>query len=365
MSTVRRLVLPVLARHLLREFLGVFLLTLSAFVAIYVVAEFFDRVDNFLRQGTSAGAVVRYFVFKLPVIVSQATPLAVLVGALVGLGLLARQNEFVALRACGVSIWQIALPLLGLAAAVSAGMFAWNETVVPYGAQRYHAIDTHELKKRGAATLFTGRDVWYHGHAGFYNIDRVSLRRRTLYGLTVYQLDDDFRPARQVEVDVATWDGARWHFNGARTRKFEPDGEHLSAGTPPRFVLPETLEDFGTVAIEPEAMSHAMLRRQIKDLRRKGVDASESLVDLHLKIALPAASLLMMLLAIPLSVTGTRRSSFATAVAIGCALAFGYYVVLGFAHALGQGGPLPPALAAWSANLLVGLVGGYLVLGSD
>lgn len=365
MTAARRLVLPVLGRHLGRAFLGVFALALAAFTAIYVVAEFFDRVDSFLRHGASFDAVVRYFVFKLPLVLAQVTPFAVLVGALVGLGLLARQNEFVALRACGVSIWQIAAPLLALAGAISVAIFAWNETVVPVAAQRYRAIDNFELKKRGAATLFTGRDVWYHGHAGFYNIERVSLRRRTLYGLTVYQLDPEFRLRRQIEADLATWSPKGWRFSGARTRSISPDGDRIRPGVPPRFVLPETLEDFGTVSIEPEAVSYRMLRRQIKDLRRKGVDASESLVDLHHKIAFPAASLLMMLLAVPLAAAGTRLSSFAVSVGLGFAVGFGYFVVLAFTHALGQGGPLPPALAAWSANALLALVGAYFLLGNE
>src|SRR4029077_4682455 len=107
---------------------------------------------------------------------------AVLVGALVGLGLLARQNEFVALRASGVSVFQIAVPLLLLAVLLSGGVFAWNETVVPYSAHRWHEIENYEIKRSGPAKVFAGREVWFHGRAGFYNIDRVALRQLTLYG---------------------------------------------------------------------------------------------------------------------------------------------------------------------------------------
>ena len=103
MSAARRLLLPVVGRHLVREFLAPFALSLAGFVVIYITAEFFDRLDGFLRHDVASGTIVRYFVFKLPLVVTQVTPFAVLVGALVGLGLLARQNEFVALRACGVS----------------------------------------------------------------------------------------------------------------------------------------------------------------------------------------------------------------------------------------------------------------------
>jgi lipopolysaccharide export system permease protein len=362
---VKRFVLPVLDRHLVREFLSAFGLTLAACVLIYVVADFFDRLDSFLRLDAPPGAVIRFFLFKLPLVVTQVTPVAVLVGALVGLGLLARQNEFVALRACGVSVWQIASPLLALGTLISVLTFAWNETVVPYSAQRWHTIENVEIKRRQAATVFTGRDLWYRGHAGFYNIDRVSRRRSALYGLTVYQLGPDFRPTRLIEVDAASWDGTRWHLSGARTREFRPGAVVDLARAPAGFTIPETLEDFKAVSIEPEELSYGMLRHQLKDLRRKGVDTSEGWVDLHLKLALPAASLIMMLLAVPLVTMGTRVTSFAASIGIGFAVGFSYFVVVAFARALGQSGALQPAVAAWAANALFALVGGYYALGAD
>ncbi len=365
MTAAGRLILPVVGRHLVREFLRAFALAFAAFIAIYVIAEFFDRFDSFLKHDTPIGAIVRYFIFKVPLVVTQVTPVAVLAGGLVGLGLLGRQNEFVALRACGVSIWQIATPLVALAALISVGIFAWNEAVVPYSAHQWHTIDNVEIRKRGVATVFTGRDIWYRGRAGFYNIDRVNARRRALYGLTIYQLRSDFRLARLIEADSANWDGSRWQLLGARTREFGPDGVKEVPSLPAGFVLPETLDDFRVASVEPEELSYTMLRRQIKDLRAKGVDTSESWVDLHLKLALPAASLMMMLIAVPLAAAGTRLTSVAASMGVGFVVGFSYFVLVAFARALGQSGALPPAIAAWAANGLFALVGGYYLLGTD
>src|SRR5206468_3439434 len=155
---------------------------------------------------------------------------------------------------------------LVLAALISAGAFAWNETVVPYSAHRWHEIENLEIKRRGPASVFAGREVWFHGRAGFYNIDRVSPRKKTLWGLAVYQLDGDFRLARLIEADSATWDGARWQLVGARTLEFAADGAREQRAAPPGFTIPETLEDFRAVSVEPEELSYGMLRRQ-RDLR--------------------------------------------------------------------------------------------------
>jgi lipopolysaccharide export system permease protein len=364
-TSARRAFLPVVSRHLTREFLGTFALTMAAFIAIYVMADFFDRLDSFLRNDASASAILRSFLFKLPLVVTQVTPVAVLVGGLVGLGLLARQNEFVAMRACGVSVWQMAAPLFVLASVISVAIFVWNETVVPYSARQWHAIENLEIKKRGAATIFTGREVWYHGRAGFYNIDRVSPRLQTLYGLTVYQLGPEFGLQRLVEAESAVWQDGRWQLNNPRTLVVDRDGAHERPDAPPNFTLPETLEDFRAVSVEPEELSYTMLRRQIKDLKHKGVDTEESWVDLHLKLALPAASLIMMLLAVPLAASGTRVSSLATSIGVGFGVGFSYFVLVAFSRALGQQSALPPFLAAWAANALFALIGTYYLLGAE
>ncbi len=367
MSRWRRLFLPVIGRHLRREFLRTFGLTMIAFVAIYVVADFFDRFDSILRRDVAATTVIWAFLLKIPLIVTQVTPVAVLAGGLIGLGLLARHNEFVALRACGVSTWQVLVPLLTLAAVISGATFAWNETVVPASAQRWRRIWDTEIRgrKAGGISVYAGREVWYHGKAGFYSINRIGVRRQRLLGLTVYQLDRDFRPVRQIQAASAQWDGARWVLAEPRTREFREDALHEFAGTPEGFVLPETLDDFRVVSVEPEEYSYRMLRRQIASLRQKGVDASESWVDLYLKVALPAASIILMLVAVPLAARGTRVTSLPAAAALGFTLGFGYFIVLGFARALGQSGALPPLAAAWSANALFAMIGCYYLLGSD
>ena len=377
-SPGRRLLLPVVGRHLGREFLSAFGLTLGAFVGIYLVADFFDRLDILedipIARDMQASIVQHHTVTWWELTNTreecvgcgdEAQGHELEQGHRVQLRTQSGQNEFVALRACGVSIWQTVTPLLTVAALISVATFAWNETVVPYSARRWHQVEDRDIKKRGDAGVFTGRDVWYHGRAGFYSIDRVSLRHNALYGLTVYQLGRDFLPVRLIEADSAVWVGEGWQLEGTRTREFGPDGVRETPAVPPGFVLPETIDDFRTVSVEPEELSYAMLRRQIRDLHHKGVDASESWVDLHLKVALPAASFLMMLVAAPLAVAGTRVSSLAASIGTGLLIGFSYFVVLGFTRALGQTGALPPALAAWTANGLFALVGGYYLLDPD
>jgi lipopolysaccharide export system permease protein len=155
--------------------MGTFGLTLSAFVAISLIAEFFDRFDTFLRHDATLWAMVRTFALQIPMVVTQVIPVAVLAAALVGLGIMARHREFVAMRACGVSLWQILAPLLALGALITAFTLVWNETVVPLSAKRWHDVWNREVKGKRNLSVVAGRVVWYRGKAGFYNMNRVAL----------------------------------------------------------------------------------------------------------------------------------------------------------------------------------------------
>jgi lipopolysaccharide export system permease protein len=168
-----------------------------------------------------------------------------------------------------------------------------------------------------------------------------------------------------IDVATAEWVEGKWRFDGVRTVRYDDDGVHAENALPPHFTLPETLEDFGVIALEPEETSYSILKRQIRSLRAKGVDASESLVDLHLKVATPFAAVVMMLLAVPLATRGTRATSLPAAIGLAFAIGMSYFFVVGFSRALGQAGSLPPIVAAWTANAVFSVVAGYYQVAAE
>lgn len=354
---------PILNRHILGTFLRTAGLCIGAFLAIYLIVEFFEQFDNFLEHNAPTQAILRYFLFKTPMFLTRVAPMAVLAGILLGLGNLARHNEFVALRAAGVSLWQITSGLLIAATLISGFMLFWNEQLVPYCSQRAHDVYVTQIKKRPIKG--NGRqNVWFHGLAGFYNITHVS--EKGLVGLTVYEVGAAFEPRRVIEVDRAKWnrDTKTWRLIGSRAYRLYPDGQ-VKTESPDDFQIPEPPSAFLAASGEAEEFTFAELRRYIADLRRKGADPSEYFVELHLKLAVPFASLVMALIAIPLATRGTRTSNLAAAVSLGLAIGFSYWVVLAFATALGQSAALHPVVAAWAANGIFAFVGLFLYLGAE
>jgi lipopolysaccharide export system permease protein len=357
--------LPVLSRYLIRQFSGILATTLAAFVLVYLLVDFFDRLDIFLKHRAGASATLRYFVFKIPLILTQMAPAAVIMSVLLSLGLLARRHEITALRASGVSLGQTAAPLLAAALAISVAVLAWNETVVPYASRRLEYINQVEIRKRTPRGILSDREIWYHGTDGFYHIAYVDKDRATIYGLIIYRLGDDFQLRSVIEVPLARWDGERWVIRDAIEHHLDDHSEARSAAARTDLTIGETLGDFLEVQREPEELTYALLRDWINSLTRKGIDASHYLVDLHLKLALPLASFVLALVGVPIGGRVRRHPSIAAIVAAGLAVGLAYWVLLALANSLGRTGALPPVLAAWSANAIFTLIGVALALGRE
>ena len=352
--------------YLCKEFIRFFFLCLFLFLGISLLVDFFDRVNGFVKYEAPLSAIGRYFLFKLPLFVTQAVPAAALAGSLLSLGLLSRHNELLALKACGVSVWQMATPLLLSACVLSIGGWVWNENVVPHAYYKSRYINTIEIKRKSFKGLFHTRGFWYHGSNSFYHIDHFDSRRNILTGLTIYTLNENFQVQSLTEIARASWQNGRWHFERVQASSLESQREH--SDTPQdRLVslLQETPEDFSLVARKSEEFSSRALKAYIDDLQQKGLDTTEYQVDLKLKDAIPFAAFVMTLLGVGLAVPGAKQLAVPTALGSALAVGFGYWVFLALTVSLGNGGIIPPTLSAWLANGTAGLVGMYFLLGID
>jgi lipopolysaccharide export system permease protein len=356
----------VTARYLIREFLGFFFPIVLAFITLYLIVDFFDRLEGLLKNHAGFSAILRYFVFKIPLIVTQILPPAGLAAMLISLGTLSRRNEITALRASGVSLIQTASPLLALATALSIATLVWDETVVPYCMREYQYVKDIEIRKREQRSMLSDHDIWYHGTDGFYNIEHIDPRRQTLYGVTLYQTDSNFALRSILQASAVHWDRSRWVSSGTVEHTIGGDGNITTKVLPSEhLLLHETLQDFLEVHREPEELNYLSLRQRIKDLSRKGIDASAYLVGLNLKLAVPFTTLVLACVAVPLAGRVQRHPSIAAIVGTGLATGFGYWVILALSNSLGQSGVLPPVVSAWTANGIFLLLASVLFLSSE
>lgn len=349
----------ILDRYLMRGFMRIFVLSLLCTTMLYLIVDFFDRIDKLLQAGAPLGTSLRYFLYKLPLLISRVFGFAALFSTLFSLGMLSRTHEITAMRASGLSLRRLTFPLLLLSVAIALFIFFWNEALVPIFTRESQTIYQVEVRKKQPKNLIGAKELWIRGEDSFVSVDSFNAKRNTLEGVVIYLLDQDFGLRGVIEAPWARWDGNRWEARGATEWLFRPEGQILHQKAVAHLPLTETPEDLKIFAREPEELGFFELKKQIADLKAKGIDTSEHQVDLHIKLALPLISPLMVFLAIPFALRQGSRGGIALSFGLTLLIGFGYWVMLGFSTALGYTATFPPWVAAWLPNttlLLVGLL---------
>ncbi len=351
-------------RYLLRAFLRVFLLSLAAFAGIYLLVDFVDNVDNFIARQAQGSDYALYFLGKLPLIVSQVTPMAVLFGVFMTLGGLSRTNELTALRAGGVSLLRISLPLLGVGLLAATANLGSNELIVPLTAKQVNLVERTIIKGQPRQLLRRER-VWFREGDRLINIRLVLPAEKILQGITIYQVDRDFRLLSRVDADRALYRDGAWLFRDVMERDFSTPGEALGkARRTPEAILPlnKTPEDFATPDFRNDDLTFLELHTLVARLESEGIDASRYRVDMLARFATPFTCVIMAFLGIPFALQKGRNANLAMGVALSVAVGVVFYLLQAMLLAFGYSQVVPPLVAAWAPNLLFVLIGIWLML---
>ncbi len=353
--------------YLLQQFFYYFFVLLAAFVLIFDAFTLFDLLGDIARNRVPALTVLSYFRYLVPLMVYQLAPLATLVATLVSLAVLAKNNEVIALKASGVSLYRLVLPLLLAGLLVSGGLFLLDDTFLPYANQRQDAL-RNEIKGRPAQTYFEPARQWIFGeNSKIYNYELFDSDRQLFGGLNVFELDPaTFQMRRRIFATRATWEASEnaWILTGGWVRDFGRDGrviryEPFKATTiaeltePPGYFRREVRQSF--------QMNWRQLGEYIASLRQAGFDTARLSVQWHKKFAFPMIAAIIVFLGAPFAfLVGTRGAvgGLAVAVAIGVI----YWSSAALLEAMGSAGQLPPVLAAWGPDAIFGFLGVYFFL---
>ncbi len=357
--------LPLVDRYVLRSFLLYFGVMLATFVSIWFVFSFFELLSDMLARGKMA-LFIPYIYYLTPFLVYETAPLAVLVATLVSFGLLAKHHELTAFRACGVSLYRLATPILLASVVFSGGLFALDEYYLPDTNRKQDAI-RDEIKGRPARTFLRPDRQWTYGlqnrifYHRFFDTDNAAF-----VGVDVYDLGlEPFRLTRHISAEKAHWDAAaeNWVFENGWVRRFE--------GVQPVKFEQYEQRSFADILESPEyfrkenkhhqQMNWGELRDYILDLTQSGFDTMRLQVLWHRKLSFPFFAFSMALLAAPFAILTGHRGALAP-VAFSLALAIAYYALREFCEKLGQAHQLSPLLAAWAPSVVFSLSGAYLFL---
>ena len=356
--------LRILSRYIAREFLKLLALWSASFFLIFFVVELFERINAIIVNKAPLYLILEYFLYTTPLFLTQTLPFATLLAALITLGILARNHEIVAMKAHGVSTYRIMLPLLALAASVTAFIFLCNETIVPYAARKASYVWQVKVKKQEERAFFQLNKIWYRGENAIYNIRLLEPTKNILQGVTIYYFDEAFNLRRRLDAREAHWNGDGWTFYKVAIRAFLPGGEVMTEMYDERDIpIPEKPDDFKKGMQDPNQMTYGELKDYVEKLRSDGYDSTRYVVDLHKKVSFPFLTLIMVLMGSPLALAAShgRGGGIAQGVGISLVIGFIYWVAFAISIAMGYAGTFPPIIAAWAPNIFFGLIGGFIL----
>lgn len=353
-------------RYVVRSFATVFLVVALSGLTLYIVADLGENADDILENQIPQGVVVTYYKYMSLQIFYELAPLLVLVTTLLTFGLLGRSNEVTAFKALGISLYRLALPALA-ATCVVVSLSVFLEAEVLPASNRKVAQLQDRIKGREASRSYRRADrQWLFGQDRFiYNYLHYDPKGPSIQRLQVFEFDEDHRLAGRLVADRAVYrEPGEWIFDDGWIRRFDgvKVAEFLAFEDPKRVDYPETPEYFDSEIRPPEQMAFGELSDYIDELAASGQRVPELRVELYRKIAYPAISLVMALVALPFAFRLGRQGAL---YGIGLSIVLGlvFVAIFAFFTALGEAGALPPLLAVWSPNLLFAIFAGYLFLG--
>ncbi|MBI4463081.1 MAG: LptF/LptG family permease [Acidobacteria bacterium] len=357
----------ILDTYVAKTFLFYLALVLGAFLLLTDVVTFFlDLLNDVIRNHIPASMVLGYFLHLTPYLLYLTAPLAVLVAILVSFAVLSQRNEITAVKASGISLYRLTVPILLLSSLLSVGLFFFEYSYIPSANRRQDAI-RNQIKGRPAQTYFRPDRRWIFGQGPrIYYYNFFAPAERVLGGITVFELDPaSFQLTRRISAARAHWEASLggWVFEDGWVRRLRRDSlesfESFQIRLFPEFSEPPSY--FLKEVKQSSQMNFLELRRYLQDLRQSGFDVVPLDVQLHKKFSFPSFALIMALIGLPFAFSFGRRGAL-TGIAVSLAIAIVYWGVSSLFEALGNLNELPPVVAAWSPNLLFGLGGLYLFL---
>lgn len=340
-----------LDRYVLREFVSYLVMSLLLFVGLFVIVDLFEKLNKFVDGNATVMQVLAFYVYGLPYIVVLTLPIAMLLASLLALGQIGRTGELVAMLSSGRSYIRILAPILIFAALSSGLAYLFAEFVMPEASTKKERILAEEIGDARRQPHQRQRHVTYMGRDNrLFYIKTIDANRNVLRDVTTQRFDDSLNVVERLDAREAVRDDGTWSFNAGYARAGSGGDEEVVQFT--RFVtseIPETMEDLLRVEPEPEAMSQRALARYIRRLRESGARTRKYEVEYHLKLAIPAVNLIIVLLGTSL-VARLRRSGFAIGFALAVFIGFAYITFIRAGQALGYNGVLAPLVAAWLGN---------------
>jgi len=357
----------ILDKYLLRQYIFSFLIIFFSFSVIFIVIDVFDNLPRILKYTNDYLLISQYFLFRLPYLFVLISPILVILSGLFLMSSLSKYNESIAIRAAGISIFRMVLPILLCGLVVSVCVAYFGESVLPKAENKRTLIFNVEMRGREVEDIKLRPNIFYADDKYTYFIGFFDGYQNRMRIIDITEQDEQNQIVRKIQANDAVWNGEDWVLNQTHDRRFENSvltryEQHTS------IILPEvkvTPTDFVKSAKKPMEMNYLELREYIGRLKKIGEKYHREETDLYTKISFPLANFIVLLFCVPLASASVRSKGRGLIFLLGILICLSYLMIVRIWQSLGYNEIISPLAAAWFPHILFFVAGVVFVIKSE
>ena len=352
---------PTLFFYIGRQFLLWFLAVFFTMVAIIMLI---DAVELLRRSATktevSTAIITSMTLLRAPYLAQETIPFAAMFGGILTYYRLTRNHELVVIRSAGVSVWQFMLPALLVVVMVGVAKVTLLNPLSALLLSQFEEMEGRYLTGRSSLLAVSSSGIWLRQaygengqaviHAEAIEPDDVKMRE-----VIIFLLEDEDRFIGRIDAKTARLGDGQWELTDAWLTGPEKPGEFVASHSLETELTSDKIQDSFA---SPETVSFWSLPRFIKILEETGFSALPHRLQLHTLLAEPILLIAMVMIAASFSMRLSRRGGASLLLGAGVVTAFMLFILTNVVHAIGLGGGVPVALAAWTpagVSLMAGI----------
>lgn len=352
-----------LNRYIFSQFARTFFVVAAAFLSLYILIDFFEKIDNFMEAGKSFGLILQFFLLSIPFIIDMLGPILILLAGVISLGVLSHNNELTAMMAGGIHMRTIVNPILMGALIFTMLFLAMAQWVLPRTIAATNAIWYEDVKGMVPLGIFRNGRYYYKGKEGFYSFARPWPDKNIFIDFSYSSWSSDHKLKTLVAAQKAEWDEKGWHLsNGQVQTNINPNDYNTRIFAQQTFPFPERPESF----FVPKYQSAELSLTQLFQEMFKQDTHSETVVartNFYSRISYTLLGIPLLFLGLPVLLISYKKwgKDLSVAIPASCGMAFLAWGVWGALQSLAKVDYLSPILAGSLIHIIFG-ISGFLLL---
>jgi len=344
-------------------------MALVGFISIFVIVDLIENLDRFIDNSVPSNIVVKYYLYSLPWFVNIALPMAVLISTIFSVGLMAKRNEWTAMKATGISLYRIAFPLLLCGLIISGGSYILDNQLVSWGNEKRFDIEREYVKRKAKKSVSKPKKIMKDVFIQKQETLHISLatyrpRQQSAEGINIVQLDSGQVFKRLDAQKMSFIDSlSQWAVSDYSIRSFDSTGQETSmtfSDSDTLLTIEFVPDDIAQQFKSPEELNFQELDERIAILQENGVNTRRWEVVQQFKISFAFTNLIVILFGLPLVVM-KMKGGLTFGAGMSVFVIFTYYAFIKFGQSMGFKGILEPLLSAWIGNIIF-IIGGVILI---